>query len=210
MNDQCKKLATTPALRRLWGIPEDVEHLIGIATEADAALTELSDIPLDDGEEATTIPRAWREMTDVEIVLRFFANRQRMIVYRDNIRGYLDAYLQAANHFEPRTIAALAGLFEDTINLAEAVFGDKAFRRTRGGNWTTVPSVSIYDALMNVLSRLLDRSDELIEKKEQIQAGLPAFYLEYSNVFNLRGQKRADVMTREVVFDQYMRAFINA
>jgi Protein of unknown function DUF262 len=210
MNDQCKKLAATPALRRLWGIPEDVERLVGLATEVDAALTDMSDIPPEEDDETPTIPRAWREMTDVELVLRFFANRQRMIVYRDNIRGYLDAYLQAANHFDSRTISILAKLFEDTINLAEGVFGDKAFRRTRGGNWTTVPSVSIYDALMNVLSRLLDRSSELIEKRNEIQNGLPEFYLEYSKVFNLRGQTRSDVMIREIEFDKYVRAFINA
>ena len=210
MNDQCKILAATPALRRLWGIPEDVERLVGMATEADAALLDRSDIPADEDPDEPAIPRAWREMTDVELVLRFFANRQRMIVYRDNIRGYLDAYLQAANHFELGTIAALANLFTDTINLAEAVFGQRAFRRTRGDNWTTVPSVSIYDALMNVLSRLLDRSSELREKKDEIQSGLPDFYSEHSKVFNLRGQTRSDVMIREIEFDKYVRAFINA
>lgn len=210
MNDQCKKLATALALRRLWGIPEDVERLVGLAAEADAALTDVSDIPADEDEETPLIPRAWREMTDVELVLRFFANRQRMIVYRDNIRGYLDAYLKAANHFDFKTISTLARIFEDTINLAEAVFGDKAFRRTRGESWTTVPSVSIYDALMNVLSRLLYQSSALIEKREEIQAGLPAFYSEYSKVFNLRGQTRSDVMIREIEFENYIRGFINA
>ena len=209
MNDQCKKLATTPALRRLWGIPEDVERLVGQASEADAALTDITDIPADE-EESPVIPRSWREMTDVELVLRFFANRQRMIVYRDNIRGYLDAYLQAGNQFDPRTIAMLAKLFEDTVNLAEAIFDNKAFRRRRGENWTTVPSVSIYDALMNALSRLLDRSIELVEKKMEIQAGLSAFYHEHSKVFNLRGQTRSDVMTREIEFDKYIRSFISS
>jgi hypothetical protein len=210
MNDQCKALAATPALRRLWGIPEDVERLVGLASEADAALANTLDIPLEDLEESPAIPRAWREMTDVELVLRFFANRQRMIVYRVNIRDYLDAYLQAGNQFDRATIDRLGQLFTDTIELAERIFGERAFRRLRGESWTTVPSVSIYDALMNVLSRLLDRSAELVERRIEIQAGLPDFYQEHSKVFNLRGQNRSDVMTREVEFENYIRGFIDS
>jgi hypothetical protein len=210
MNDQCKRLAATPCLRRLWGIPENVEELVGLASESDAALTREHDLHPDDIDEPPVIPRAWREMTDVELVLRFFANRQRMIVYRDNIRDYLDAYLQAGNLFDRTTIDRLGRLFSDTIILAEAIFGERAFRRLRGGNWTTVPSVSIYDALMNVLSRLLDRSDDLIAKKRKIRAGLPGFYQEHSKVFNLRGQKRSDVITREVEFENYIRSFIDS
>ncbi len=148
-------------------------------------------------------------MTDVELVLRFFANRQRMIVYRDNIRGYLDSYLQAANTFSSETIAELERIFLDTVRLAEDLFGEKAFRRPRGTGWFSVPSVSIYDALMNVLSRLLDRKDELLSHKEEIQENLRSFYQEHSKAFNLRGQTRTDLMTREIEFEKYLRRFID-
>ncbi|MER7766010.1 DUF262 domain-containing protein [Kitasatospora sp. NPDC096140] len=209
MNTQCKELAATPALRRLWGIPENVEELVGGATEADYALEEASDIPIGGADQPAEIPRAWREMTDVELVLRFFANRQRMIVYRDNIRGYLDAYLQAANSFDQTTIDRLGATFVDTVDLAEEIFGAYAFRRPRGQGWTAVPSVSIYDALMNVLSRLLDRGGDLVRRREEIQRGLPDFYQEHSRVFNLRGQTRTDLMTREIEFEKYLRSFID-
>jgi hypothetical protein len=209
MNDRCKELATTPALRRLWGIPENVEQLVSSAAEADSALEDSLDLMPDDLEEPPAIPRAWREMTDVELVLRFFANRQRMIVYRDNISGYLDAYLQAANSFDRETIDQLGNLFLSTIGTAESIFGDRAFRRPRGSGWATVPSVSIYDALMNVLSRLLNRSAELMAKKESIQNGVPTFYQEHARVFNLRGQTRTDLMTREIEFEKYLRGFID-
>ncbi|MFB7877234.1 DUF262 domain-containing protein [Nocardia sp. NPDC056064] len=209
MNDQCKALAETPALRRLWGIPEDIERLVGLASEADSALSGLTDLPVDELDEQVVIPRAWREMTDVELVLRFFANRQRMIVYRDNIRDYLDDYLQAGNGFDESTIASLGTLFVETINLSEAIFGRRAFRRPRGENWSSVPSVSIYDALMNVLSRLLGRSEELISNRDEIQGNLVTFYQEHSKVFNLRGQTRSDVMTREIELEKYIRGFID-
>ena len=209
MNDQCKVLARDPALRRLWGIPENVEQLVASASETNSALEDYTDLMFDGLNEAEPIPRAWREMTDVELVLRFFANRQRMIVYRDNIRDYLDAYLKAANGFGSSTVDNLGRIFSDTIGLAEATFGRRAFRRPRGSGWSSVPSVSIYDALMNVLSRLLDRSEDLVAHRVEIQAGIPQFYEEHSKVFNLRGQTRGDLMTREIEFERYLRRFID-
>ncbi|MEV4864057.1 DUF262 domain-containing protein [Streptomyces ossamyceticus] len=209
MNSKCKVLATTPALRRLWSIPENVEALVAQDSEENSALENLTDIPGPDLDVDPVIPRAWREMTDVELVLRFFANRQRMIVYRDNIRGYLDAYLQAANTFDSKTIVELERIFLETVHLAEDLFGEKAFRRPRGEGWFSVPSVSIYDALMNVLSRLLGRRDELLRQKDQIRDNLRSFYQEHSKVFNLRGQTRTDLMTREIEFEKYLRKFID-
>ncbi|MCD9594170.1 DUF262 domain-containing protein [Streptomyces sp. 8ZJF_21] len=210
MNVLCKSLAETPALRRLWGIPENVEELVGVAAVGEEELENSTDLSVAELGEAADIPRAWREMTDVELVLRFFANRQRLIVYRDNIRDYLDAYLRAANDFEPHTLARLKGIFLETINLAEEIFGEQAFRRYRVRSWTTVPYVSIYDAVMNVLSRLLERNEELRLKRDQIRDGLPHFYQEHSRVFNLRGQKRPDLMTREIELEKYLRSFIDA
>ena len=208
MNRKCKELAQTPELRRLWGIPEDVEKLVARAGRRHDPSEETLDSALDDLE-PQEIPKSWREMTDVELVLRFFANRQRMIVYRENIRGYLDDYLQAANNYPRTTIEQLGSLFVDTTTLAEDVFGPRAFRRSRGTTWATVPSVSIYDAVMNVLSRLLQRANELISCREAIQVGMPGFYEEHSKVFNLRGQTRTDLMRREIEIESYLLGYIN-
>ncbi|MGQ4452508.1 DUF262 domain-containing protein [Streptomyces griseus] len=210
MNNKCKKLADTLALRRLWGIPVNVEMLVAQDGEENSALENRAEIPGVEPDAEPVIPRAWREMTDVELVLRFFANRQRMIVYRDNIRGYLDAYLQAANSFDTKTISELERIFLDTVHLAEDLFGEKAFRRPRGEGWFSVPSVSIYDALMNVLSRLLDRRGELLDHKVAIRENLRSFYQEHSKVFNLRGQTRTDLMTREIEFEKYLRRFVDS
>ena len=209
MNAQCKKLAKTPALRRLWGIPENVEQLVARAGKSQDDIEDMLDISLD-GLEEQEIPKTWREMADVELVLRFFANRQRMIVYRENIRNYLDDYLQAANSYPQTVIVQLANLFVDTTNLAEAVFGPIAFRRPRGYGWATVPSVSIYDALMNVLSRLLPRSEELLANRIKVQESLSNFYEEHAKVFNLRGQTRTDLMTREIEFERYLGQFVTS
>ncbi|WP_273654475.1 DUF262 domain-containing protein [Cellulomonas fimi] len=205
MNQLCKELAGLDALRRLWGIPLNVEALVDHRAETEDGQGEF-DLDLDVPD--PVIPLAWRKMVDVELVLRFFANRQRMIYYRDNLRDYLDDYLRAANGYENATIEELRRVFQDTLALAEDLFGDKAFRRARRGNWGNVPSVSIYDALMNVLSRLLDSGAELRRHNSEILEGMAGFYEENARIFNLRGQTRADLMTREILLEDYLRGFI--
>lgn len=210
MNQLCKKLATERTLRTLWRIPENVEDLVNkFDDEPDDPLAATLAIDLE-GVDLTdaAVPRAWRDMTDVELVLRFFANRQRMISYRDNIRDYLDAYLQQANSFTPKIIEELGGIFQATLKLTEDLFGEYAFRRIRGARWGNVPSVSIYDGLTNALSRLLPVADELRARKEAIVSGLGEFYSENSRVFNLRGQTRNDVISREVLLENYLKSFI--
>lgn len=209
MNVMCKELSKNHSLRRLWGIPVDVEDLVSLRSQPGPSEEDALDLPLEGVDDATPIPAAYRTMTDVELVLRFFANRQRMIVYRDNIRDYLDAYLKAANGFPHETLIELEASFERTISLAENLFGKNAFRRPRTGDtWATVPSVSIYDALMNVLSRLHPFADDLLSQRDEIRAGLRDFYSANSSVFNLRGQTRTDLMTREVSFESYLSNFI--
>lgn len=203
MNQMCKRLSATPALRRLWGIPQNVEELVERNSIEQDLVEDRVDIDLNDTDEVV-IPKIWREMTDVELVLRFFANRQRMIAYRESIRDYLDDYLQAANDYSDVVLAELGDLFVSTVELAEDVFGDRAFRRPRGNVWSNVPSVSIYDAVMNVLSRLHDRADDLKRRRGHIQANLLGFYDEHARVFNLRGQTRTDLMTREAEFENFL------
>lgn len=205
MNQLCKELAHSTTLRRLWGIPENVEELVDRHVEID---DEEDTLDIDVRDDEGSIPAAWRKMVDVELVLRFFANRQRMIFYRDNLRGYLDDYLQAANSYDDETIASLRAVFVETVELADALFGDKAFRRLRNEKWGNVPSVGIYDALMNVLSRLADQRGALIAARGAILEGLDEFYGTNSRVFNLRGQTRADLMSREILLEKYLRSHI--
>src|SRR5690606_12665505 len=76
MNDLCKSLSALPSLRRLWGIPEDVEARVSAPS---AGVGEEEDTLFSTTSTEASIPEAWRKMVDVELVLRFFANRQRLI-----------------------------------------------------------------------------------------------------------------------------------
>lgn len=201
MNRMCKELSAHNLLRKMWGIPINVENLV----ELPGAFND--EETLDIGP-ATLVPEAYRKMTDVELVLRFFANRQRMIHYRDNLRDYLDDYLKRANSFEPATIDSLRELYVATLELTWELFGEFSFRRKRGENWGNVPSVSIYDALTNVISRLIPEAPALKAKRESIRAGLEKFYANNSEKFNLRGQTRSDLMDREILLEAYLRSFL--
>lgn len=196
MNALCKELSTNRHLRAMWGIPQNVEDLIegGVETTED-------EVP-------ENVPESYRRMFDVELVLRFFANRQRLIHYRDNLKGYLDAYLVLANGFEQDALKNLARIFESTCALAFEIFGEDAFKKIRKDRRSNVPTTSIYDSLMNILSRMLDESDALVAKKDEIKAGLPDFYSENSDIFNLRGQGRSQVIDREVLLEQYLLGFL--
>ncbi|WP_144877526.1 DUF262 domain-containing protein [Microbacterium sp. 1.5R] len=207
MNRLCKQLSSFPALRRLWDIPENVEELI-ISPESALRDDSMLDFDVEIIGAPDPVPELYRDMSDVELVLRFFANRQRMLHYRDNLRDYLDEYLKAANSYDEATLEGLKAVFSETMQLAYDIFGENAFRRRANGKWRTVPSVSIYDALTNVLSRLLPQADALRSNSEAIIEGLDGFYEENARKFNLRGQTRSDLMDREILFEQFLTRFV--
>lgn len=207
MNQLCKELSANAHLREMWGIPQNVEELIE-GRESSTSEGEMLDFDVDVEPKDIGIPESYRNMGDVELVLRFFANRQRMIHYRDNIRGYLDAYLQEGNRYSPDTINELREIFQSTLSLAHGLFGEFAFRRRRNGKWGNVPSQSIFDALNNVLARLIENKDDLLRHKDEIVDGLDDFYNKNSKKFNLRGQTRADVMDREILLEDFLRGFL--
>ncbi|MGC5171210.1 DUF262 domain-containing protein [Microbacterium sp. DT81.1] len=208
MNRLCKELSAWPALRAMWGIPQNVEELMD-AGEVIIPDESMLDFEVESGGQVDPVPRIYREMADVELVLRFFANRQRMLLYRDNLRDYLDEYLKAANKYEEHTLSELRVTFEETMNLALDLFGDHAFQRRANRKWRTVPSLSIYDALTNVLSRLLPSSDKLRANRQSILDHLDEFYEQNARKFNLRGQTRTDLMDREILFEGFLRSFID-
>ncbi|MGW4542806.1 DUF262 domain-containing protein [Streptomyces chartreusis] len=164
MNRLCLDLADTPSFRRLWGIqaPEDT---------TETGFDPISSHPF------------YRSMYDVELVLRFFAYRQRLaggVGPRRNLRGYLDSYLSAANHYSEELIEELRLLFTRTADLIEQVLGEQAFwlYRARRGTWQWIeePAVVAYEPLMLAFSQRLSAAEALKSRSTAIQADLPRFY----------------------------------
>lgn len=177
MNQLCIKLSKNPSLCRLWGIPEATHE----ETEGG------------DASEERLANRMFCKMMDVELVLRFFAYRQRrrLSKSRENLSTYLDRFLQEGNRLSVSTLQDLAKLFENTVLLTEDLLGEHAFvlfknqacSREANCECALHPAVTVYDSLMFTLSTLLGERGKLLAQKSEIQEKLNGFYKENGLAF---------------------------
>lgn len=117
---------------------------------------------------------SYREMQDVEMVLRFFAFRQYENL--SNFKSqevYLDEYLKAANKFPDEVLDKLTEIFENTFSLAYILLGKKALYMPQMNNQKkNTPTKTIYDSLIQTISNRLDDTTELIKNKDLIKTTL--------------------------------------
>lgn len=202
MNQLCIRLSRIPALCRLWGIPEpEPEELEGGPPSEDRVKNE-----------------GFREMTDVELVLRFFAYRQKHRLHRSGepLGSYFDRYLRKANFFPVDTLDALGDLFEKTINFADELLGYRAFflyrKRTRAGKdswaWLERPTITAYDPLMYILSELLPQKEPLLKRREQIQIDIETFYQENYETFEGRNVNPSALTEREERYREFLQKYL--
>ena len=113
----------------------------------------------------------------MELVLRFFAYRQRLLHDQTALNVYLDEFLSRGNRFSPQLIAKYKELFEETVKLVFEVLGEDAFhlwrQRKSGWNWFDRPTKVVYEPLMYAFSQRLERKTELLLRAEQVRAALP-------------------------------------
>jgi len=205
LNEMCLLLSRTPAFCRLWGIAEPTsEEIAARATKAEYSLPE----NLLGNED-------FRSMYDVELVLRFLANRQRLKVRQsgDSLKQFLDRYLQLGNiSFSANTISALSTIFIETISLIEEVLGEQAFwlYRKRGKdsaeswNWLQRPTLAAYEPLMFVFSTMALQATDLRAAADAIRDGMPNFYSENYEIFGGRNVNAADLTAREQAYRDYL------
>jgi len=184
LNRLCIELARNPYLCRMWDIPEPM------ATELETSV--FSDELLEN--------ETFRRMEDVELVLRFFAYRQRLLHDQTALNVYLDEFLRRGNSFSPELLAKYRELFQETVKLAFDVLGEDAFhlwrQRKSGWNWFDRPTKVVYEPLMYAFSQRLEHKTELLLRAEQIRAALPGFYQTNYAIFEGRRVNRADMSAR--------------
>jgi hypothetical protein len=191
MNDMCLELSRLPSLCRTWGIP----------TEADGDLFGLTEDELLEN-------TMYREMADVELVLRFFAFRQDEQHLRGALRDYFDEYQRQANRFPKPVIQQLGDIFSATIDLAYRTLGDKAFWlwRKRGShwNWLSRPTTVAYDTIMAVLSERLHQVDKIERAAPAIRNAIPSFYEEHYASFAGRYTNPSNIIERRQLFSGFL------
>lgn len=169
MNELCLKLSQDEHFVQLWGISSGNQ---------------------DTGEEPSEI---YKNMTDVELVLRFFAIRQRaeFVGVYTYLSEYLDFYLKQANEFPAPLLNSLEELFIKTMGLIHSVLGEKAFcpyRRNSDGSTIQIgkPSYLMYEPICYVFSKHIGRADEILEKGEIVRTSLVGSIADKSEKFKGR------------------------
>ncbi len=200
-NDLCKRLSSNQTFRRLWNMPE---------------LSDTSsDFLLDDDNENDYIfnkkeykklmkNSLYKRMADVEIVLRFFSMRQ---IYNFNagLSNFFDTNLRILNNYTDSQISALENLFNETIEKANYLFGDHAFKMFKDNDWT-LPLKMIYDPIMVVLSSI-DIDSELASTIEERQKDLQKFYYDYQEFFGGKLQTKEDILHRINLFESFLNKY---
>lgn len=114
---------------------------------------------------------AYRRMTDVEFTLRFFALSDRWRRFTGDIRGTLDSYM-AHNRFTTE-LGRLQRLFDNSITVAEAVWGEYAFK------WPGRDQVlaGLFDAQMIAIAEIGPaRQAELINAAPRVRAAMNTLF----------------------------------
>jgi len=137
-NQLCIKLSKNEKFRKMWNIPLE-----------------------GDSEDKLLASEAYRKMDDVELVLRFFAYRF-LDDFSGTVETFLDAYLKQANEFSAETEKELEKLFNDVVDIAYALFGEKAFIAPVYERQVTKPQKTIYDPLMQSIAKHVQWKDSLM------------------------------------------------
>jgi hypothetical protein len=196
LNRLCIKLARNPYLCRMWDIPEP--------TPIELEKNEFSDELLEN--------ETFRRMDDVELVLRFFAYRQRLLHDQTGLNVYLDEFLSKGNSFPSTLLEQYKELFEQTVKLVYDVLGEDAFHlyrpRKSSWGWFDRPTKVLFEPLMYAFSQRLDRGEELLLKASEIRSALPEFYKTNYAVFEGRKVNRADISARNDALVALLDAFL--
>lgn len=176
LNELCIKLARNKFLCKTWNIPEQTEDEIKNNILSDELVQN----------------ELFRNMGDVELVLRFFANRQRegLYKYTRSLKDYLNNFLKYGNSLSQETLLEMSKVFNETIEFLYELLGEKAFwmYRNRQGKWDWYPrpTTAVYDPLTLVASEFLGRKAKILEKKKDIISQFEKFYTKYYDDFEGR------------------------
>ncbi|MFC4815595.1 DUF262 domain-containing protein [Flavobacterium sp. GCM10023249] len=197
-NELCIKLARYEFLCKTWNIP--------IQTEEELNNDELS--------EELIKNELFSNMGDVELVLRFFANRQRaaLIKHTKSLKEYLNYYLKYSNLLPVTTMNEMESLFKETLQFLHELLGEKAFHlyRERNGNWNWYnrPTTAIYDPMTLIASEFIEHKASILAKKQDINDLLEKFYRNNYEKFGGRNTNPGIVAERESLFRDFFLSLI--
>lgn len=155
------------------GVALNAQEIRNVAFRGDFnnLLFELSENPyLKTQIKATKESKVYREMTDVQYVLRFFTVKEYWQTFPGNMDKAMDAYMSKNYKMSSQEIQSRREEFTDAIHLCKAIWGAEGFTRP---NSSARVLQGFYDIQM-VCPTLLSKKqrDSLPTKKQQIKRGL--------------------------------------
>jgi hypothetical protein len=196
-NSFCIQLSRNKYFCRMWAIPEPDQSEI---ENPRLARDEVIKNPL------------FKDMSDVELCLRFFAYRQIDSWLGSTMEVFLDEYLKkATTQFTDEDLQKLATLFNDTCKFVYELFGELAFCVHRKRNGIEIhydkPAKVLYDPIMHVLSTMLDNKAAILQHKEKIFRGTKELHLSNQVLFDGRKTTKKDVNNRFNLIKEFIEQF---
>lgn len=203
-NNFCIQLSKNVNFRNLWGF---VQYKVS-----------------DDGKvinekELLSSGDAYRAMEDVELVLRFFAFRhyEKLPSFKSQEK-FIDEYLKQANSFSQETIDSLGEVFKECVEILNKVFGVEAFYMPDTTQKKTTPTKTVYDPLMQSISKILDKKSVILEKSQQLKSkifqdtqNLIILGKEKNNeLFDGKYNNKNNIESRIKYFDSFFDIIINS
>jgi hypothetical protein len=148
--------------------------------------------------------KPYRNMTDVEMVLRFFTLRERWKNFAGGYREEMNEFMQRHHKsLEAEEIDQLRKRFDRAIQYAEGIWEDKAFQRPDNGTWRNQFISGMYDAQMvavdeledQVLEDARDKNDKVIERTKKIYREDPMFEKSVRRATNTKKRIRYRIST---------------
>lgn len=118
--------------------------------------------------------KPYKEMIDVEYVLRFFTLRDCWDKFPGNIRVAMDSFMR--NNYKSRNldIPKMENLFADTMQLCNDIWKERSFKRPDGRDEIIQ---GIYDVQAVSLSFYIEKhKDKMLLKKNEIRDGFNTLY----------------------------------
>jgi len=181
-------LVKNSLFRSVWGLPQYTKE------EEINPPEELLSIPM------------YAQMRDVEIVLRFFALRHAEH-YQQGMAGFLNLYCVRSRKFTDEDIPILEDLFNRTIALAVAVYGEFLFRtwEAEKHTWSKRPQVAFADSVMVGLSRHLNQAPEITNRAASIvELTKSLFANNPPGTFTGQRNTKKDVQDRIRLYDEML------
>lgn len=115
----------------------------------------------------------YKRMTDCELVLRFFAFRDRRNI-KGSVKSILDRVMRDFRSLSASDLSRMSSDFKSRVDLAEDVFGPDAFKIIDETGEKYVLSYPYYDAVMVACDKHFDSRKVLVRKSRALNRAVEA------------------------------------